>query len=115
MRRSQLVLGPTDRIETRPFTEPEHTQDEADILCETLALERGFAHGWVAQGQLRSGSKILRHEDDLGRRHLLAVPDLAALLAARDFTAVGFFGQVKEDVDHTVLFALEEELIASFH
>jgi hypothetical protein len=113
MRRPQVLLGPSDRVVSRPFTEPENTEDDADILRQTLALERRFAQQWVNEGRA-CGEMILRHEDDEGQRHLLAVPDLAALLGARDFTAVGFFGQAKQDVDHTVLFALEEELIASF-
>jgi hypothetical protein len=47
-------------------------------------------------------------------RQLLAVPDGRALLRARDVTAVGFFGQLRSDVDHTLLFEHERAIARTF-
>ena len=53
----------------------------------------------------------MREHDGERRRQLLVVPDTRALVGARDVTAIGFFGRPREDLDHTILFHLEEELV----
>jgi hypothetical protein len=110
MARSYPVLRPDEQVHDRPFTEPERTRDEARIMRETLALQRGLAQRWVDHAP-EPGPGHIRETDAGGHRHVLSVPDVPALLEGCDMTAVGFFGQAREDVDHQILFDLEDELL----
>ncbi len=56
---------------------------------------------------------IIRETDAAGLRHLLVVPETHALIQARDLLVVGFFGRPREDAETTLLFDLEEKLVAS--
>jgi hypothetical protein len=105
-----MVLCADERVEGRPFTEPERTRDEEQIMRETLLLERRLAARWVGATPGR-GCACVRERDADGRCHVLTVPSVEALLDGEDMTAVGFFGQLRDDVDHTVLFDLEEEML----
>ena len=70
-----------------------------------------MARAWRQEGVTGPGlSELL----EAGWRHLVAVPDRARLLTAADVTAVGFFGQLRPDVDHTVLFEHERRVTESF-
>lgn len=104
-----VVLGPGELLRERPFTDPAHTEREADLMRDALSELRARAGAWV--GEDRRGV-VLRDRDDDGHRHLIVVPDTRALLEADGLTAVGFFGHPREGVDHGVLFALEDELVA---
>ncbi len=104
------VLGPEDRLPDRPLTHPEETRDDLLVMSRMLALEREIALTW---GPDISGPGISEQTSD-GRRQLLAVPDGRALLRARDVTAVGFFGRLREDVDHAVLFEHERRIAQVF-
>ena len=75
-------------------------------MSRMLALEREIALTW---GPDVEGPGISEQTSE-GRRQLLAVPDGRALLRARDVTAVGFFGRLREDVDHAVLFEHERRI-----
>ncbi len=97
----------------KPFTDPENTEREADVMRQMLEHERERARGWLEAKDARPArGVIVREHDGEGRRHLLVVPDRRALIEARDFTAVGFFGRPREEVDHAILFDLENELVA---
>lgn len=76
---------------------------------DALSELRKRAATWV--GDDRRGV-VLRERDDEGHRHLIVVPDTRALLEADGLTAVGFFGHPRDDVDHGILFELEDELVA---
>lgn len=102
------ILAPAERIEGRPFTDPERTESDASVMTMMLDRERAFARTWAPDG----GAASVRERED-GRREWLVVPDTAALLGASDITAIGFFGQAR-DIDHTPLFELEEEVADSF-
>jgi hypothetical protein len=104
-----VVLGPGELVHERPFTDPAHTEREADLMREALSELRARAGAWT--GEDRRGV-VLRDRDEDGHRHLIVVPDTRALLEADGLTAVGFFGHPREGVDHGVLFALEDELVA---
>jgi len=104
-----VVLGPGELLRERPFTDPAHTEREADLMRDALSELRARAGAWV--GEDRRGV-VLRDRDEDGHRHLIVVPDTRALLEADGLTAVGFFGHPREGVDHGVLFALEDELVA---
>ena len=104
------VLGPEDRLPDRPFTDPEETRDDLLVMSRMLALEREIALTW---GPDIDGPGISEQASE-SRRQLLAVPDGRALLRARDITAVGFFGRLREDVDHAVLFEHERRIAQLF-
>ncbi len=104
------ALGPADRVPGRPFTDPGETEADALVMTRILALEREIALTW---GPDIVGPDI--SEQAHGEtRQLLAVPDGRALLASRDVTAVGFFGRLRNGVDHTALFEHERAIAQTF-
>jgi hypothetical protein len=105
-----VVLGPGDLLPARPFTDPQETRDDLLVMSRMLALEREVALTW---GPEVEGPGISEQTAE-GRRQLLAVPDGRALLRARDVTAVGFFGHLRDAVDHAVLFQHERRIAATF-
>jgi hypothetical protein len=48
----------------------------------------------------------------VGCRHWLVVRDTPALTGARDVTMVGFFGDLRGGMDHSVVYDLEAEVVA---
>jgi hypothetical protein len=102
------VLGPDELVPGRPFTDPGNTLREVGVMQAMLEHEHQLA---AARSVASGGPWIDRTHDREDHRHLLVVPDTTALLEAADLTAVGFFGRPREEVDHAVLFDLEEELI----
>jgi len=105
-----VVLGPAELLPGRPFTDPEQTAGDVLVMSRMLALEREVALTWGAD---IDGPGISEHTSE-GRRQLLAVPDGRALLRARDVTAVGFFGRLRDEVDHAVLFEHERRIARTF-
>jgi hypothetical protein len=105
------ILGPDDLLAGRPFTHPEKTKRDAEVMRDMLKGERERARGWLGGDHRRSPGQVLRESAGERRKQLLVVPDTRALVGAHDVTAVGFFGQAREDLDHTILFDLEEELV----
>lgn len=108
----QAILGPDELLSDRPFTNPENTEREADVMRAMLDHERELARGWLEAGGNAPDQIVSNELDESGRRHLLVVPDTAAFGDAADVTAIGFFGRARENVDHGILFGLEEDLIA---
>ncbi|MEO8291405.1 MAG: hypothetical protein ABI649_10480 [Gaiellaceae bacterium] len=102
------VLGPGDVLDERPFTDADNTVREVTVMREMLAAERERARTW---DEIEPGRHVIREHDDEGRRHLIVIPDTGRLLESENLTAVGFFSQPRDDVDHGVLFTLEDELI----
>ena len=105
------VIGRDEILAGKPFTDPELTRREAKVMRGMLARERERVQSWQGDPGGHAGGLIERDYDDKERRHLLVVPDKRALLEASGLTAVGFFGRPREGVDHTVLYALEDELV----
>jgi hypothetical protein len=103
------VLGASDRVDGRPFADPEHTSADAAVMSLMLLRQREAAQEW---DPATAGPATVRDREE-GHKQWLAVPDAAALLRARDVTAVGFFGQAR-DSDHSVLFELEQDVVESF-
>ena len=105
------VLEPDERVAGRPFADPAETDGDLWIMGDMLRQERAMARAWQQEGVTGPGlSELL----EAGWRHLVAVPDRARLLAAADVTAVGFFGQLRPNIDHTVLFEHERRVAESF-
>jgi hypothetical protein len=105
-----VILGPEEAVADRPFTDIGHTREEAQILREMLAEERARVTEWE-RGRSGERGVVLRERDQKGCRSLLVVPDVAALREAPELSAVGFFGAARDDVDHSILFSLEDELV----
>jgi hypothetical protein len=109
--RYEAILGPEERLSERPFTDPENTVREVDIMRTMLGNERDLAQTWADSGAEAPAQVVVREPDQEGHRHLLVVPDTRALVESADLTAIGFFGRPRDDVDHSILFGLEDELI----
>jgi hypothetical protein len=105
------VLGPDELLPERPFTDPANTEREADVMRAMLEYERKLARDWREAGGQAPRQIVSNEQDEAGRRHLLVVPDTETFIQAGDVTAIGFFGHAREDVDHGILFGLEEDLI----
>jgi hypothetical protein len=104
------VVGPAELLPGRAFTDPEQTAGDALVMSRMLALEREVALTW---GPDVDGPGISEQTSE-GRRQLLAVPDGRALLKAHAVTAVGFFGRLREEVDHAALFDHERRIARLF-
>ncbi|TMJ98371.1 MAG: hypothetical protein E6G67_00345 [Actinobacteria bacterium] len=104
------ALGPDERVEDRPFTDPEHTVREAGVMQVMLGRERDRAKAWATEDPSGTGH-VAREHDEQGFRHLFVVTDTRALLETTDLTAVGFFGRPRDDVGHEILFDLEQTLV----
>jgi hypothetical protein len=102
------ILPPTGSVAGRPFAAAMRTRSDAGVMREMLSRERVVARVWAEERA--TGGWTGKYRSDR-RHHWLAVPDREALVAAEQATAVGFFGQRREDVDHTELFALEQEIV----
>lgn len=108
----EIELGPDEDVPGRPFTDPVHTRREEEALRMLLAHERERARAWCDEPSESRRNVIIRETDAAGLRHLLVVPDTHALIDARDLLVVGFFGRPREDAQTTLLFELEERLVA---
>jgi len=100
------IVEADELLEGKPFTDPENTEREVGVMSHMLEHERERALEWR-----EGGEHIVREHDEEGHRHLIVVPDTRSLLEAENVTAVGFFARPREEVDHTILFDLEDELI----
>jgi len=69
-----------------------------------LSRMRTLAPGWP-------DAVHTREPDADGQRHWIRVPDVDALLSARDLTVVGFFGQARREVDHSLIHELEAAIV----
>jgi hypothetical protein len=102
------ILGPDEGLDDKPFTDAANTMREVDVMRHMLAHERQRALEWI---DIDAGRHVIREHDAEGHRHLIVIPDTGRLLESEDLTAVGFFGTPREEVDHSLLFTLEDELI----
>jgi hypothetical protein len=109
---AEIVLGPEEIVAGKPFADPVRTREDEEALRSLLAHEQERARVWAEDPLGCPKDVVVRETDAEGRRHLLVVPDAAALLEARDPMVVGFFGRPRADADQQVLFELEEELVA---
>jgi hypothetical protein len=99
---SGVSLSPDEPVLGREFADPARSSDDLAALARIRAsllarLRSGLAGGaWTGAGE----------------SHWLVVPELRALLQSRPAFGVGFFGQTREDVDHSPILDLEQELLA---
>ncbi len=95
----------------RPLTDPAQTRRDLVVLRELLQRERVTVMAW------RDGRSRVRGPGERSpgpRRELLVVPDAAAVLAARDVTVVGFFGELRAGINHEILFEFERRVTETF-
>jgi len=104
-------LGPLEPRSGHAFARLSATRSDLPIMTEMLTRERDAALQWTID---RGADPVTSRLATDGRRQLLIVPDWSALAGAHDVTAVGFFGQLRRDVDHGVLFDLEAVLAETF-
>jgi hypothetical protein len=101
--RAHLHLQADQTVDGRGFSDPVHTaRDGATLAQLKIALAR-------AAGGCRAA--VLRFADDIGD-HCVAVPDWRALETLRPVAIVGFFGQARNEVDHTAIVDLEHDIVA---
>lgn len=101
------ALGAWQRLRSRAFTNPEHTLADVAVMDRMLMRLRLEARSWP---RASTSVELLEHTT-AGCRHWLVVPRTSALLAARQVTAVGFFGDQRPGVDHTAIYQLEAEIV----
>ncbi len=110
---SNLTLETTHILEDRPFTHPELTLCDREILQGVLDRLRGIVtspEGLPEQPR----PLVMYHRDADGRKHRVVVCDLPELMADRRITVVGFLGARREGKDPAPLDAIDDELIAGF-
>jgi len=102
------LLGAQERLPARPFTDPERTRADAEVMDRMLQRLRCQARSWAGG---RTSVEILEYTH-AGCRHWLVVPDASALRGARDVTVVGFFGDQRPGMDHSAIYRLEADVVA---
>ena len=99
---SLVSLSPDEAAAGREFTDPARSREDLAALDRIRAalirrVRSGLAGGtWTASGE----------------SHWLVAPGLRALAEPRPAFGVGFFGQTRDDVDHTPIIELEHQLLA---
>ena len=101
------MLGSGQRLPGRAFTDPERTLADVAVMDRLVTRLRLKARSW-ADG---TGSVELLEHPAAGLRHWLVVPCTGALLAAHQVTAVGFFGDLRPEVDHGPIYQLEADIV----
>ena len=101
------MLGSGQRLPGRAFTDPERTLADVAVMDRLVTRLRLKARSW-ADG---TGSVELLEHPAAGLRHWLVVPCTCALLAAYQVTAVGFFGDLRAEVDHGPIYQLEADIV----
>jgi hypothetical protein len=101
------LLEAEERLPGRSFTDPEHTRADAGVMGRMLARLRLEAGSWPGR---RTPVELITYAG-AGGRHWLVVPCPSALCTGREVTAVGFFGDLRPDVDHASIYRLEAEVV----
>jgi hypothetical protein len=96
-------LSAGEHVAGRDFCDPAHTDGD-------LATLRGLREAFRSQARRRAAS-VLRFSDPIGE-HVIAVPDWTALVQTRPVALVGFFGQSRDEVDHSPIVAMERNIVA---
>jgi hypothetical protein len=102
------LLRAQERLPARPFTDPERTRADAEVMDRMLQRLRRQARSWAGTQTSVERLKYTR----AGCRHWLVVPDAPALRRAQDVTVVGFFGDQRPGMDHSAIYQLEADVVA---
>jgi hypothetical protein len=106
--RRYQVLAAGERLPARPFTDPERTVADGRVMDRMLQRLRLEAQSWPGW---QTSVEMLKHTR-AGCRHWLVVPDAPALGEAHDVTVVGFFGDLRPGIDHSVIYELEADVVS---
>jgi hypothetical protein len=101
------VLEAEERLPGRSFTDPEHTRADAGVMGRMLGRLRLEARSWSGR---RTPVELIA-DAQAGCRHWLVVPRPSALRNAREVTPVGFFGDLRPEMDHAAIYQLEAEVV----
>ena len=102
------VLEPGERLAGRSFTDPERTLADASVMGRMIGRLRLEAKSWSGR---RTPVEVIAFAG-AGCRHWLVVPRPSALRKAHDVTAVGFFGDLRPEMNHAAIYQLEAEVVA---
>lgn len=106
-----ILLGPDEVISGRPFSHPDAgAGDIRKIRQMTEKLRTLLAD--LGRRLEQEKALILDLEDDQGARDRIILPRPTGLRNEIEVAAVGFFGRIRDDLDHTPLMAIEEELVS---
>jgi hypothetical protein len=86
----------------REFTDPARSLDDLAALAAIRSSLAARLRSGLGSGTWTSA----------GESHWLVVPEVRALVERRPAFGVGFFGQVREHVDHGPILELEQELLS---
>jgi hypothetical protein len=103
-------LTASELLPDRPFTNPEHTWEDAAAIGFALERLRTLVHIPPPPDTHTPIQQIYWLEAE-GRTHRLIVSDATGLRAAPNLTLVGFFGQRRPDADPMPVSQIDSELI----
>jgi hypothetical protein len=103
-------LAASELLPDRPFTNPEHTWDDARAIDFVLERLRALVHQPPPPNMHAPVQQTYWLKAE-GRTHRLILCDAASLRTASRLTLVGFFGQRRPDVDPTPVNQIDSELI----
>ena len=102
------LLAAQERLPARPFTDPECTLADTNVMNQMLRRLQLEARSWPSS---RTSVEVLEHTH-AGCRHWLVVPNAPALGGAQDVTVVGFFGDQRPGMNHSAIYQLEADVVA---
>jgi hypothetical protein len=103
-------LAASELLADRPFTNPEHTWDDARAIGFALERLRALVHIPPPPNTRTPIPQIYWLETN-GRIHRLIISNAAALRSALNLTLVGFFGQRRPNADPAPVSQIDSELI----
>lgn len=103
---THLVLGSSQFLSDRPFTNPAYGPEDLLVLHRMLeGLRLILTRLSTFPGQPLSFQ--LRFQEDDGCRHRVVICNLVELLSAEELTVVGFFGEQRPNLDPELVRLIE--------
>ncbi len=110
----QIILESDDKVETHPFTDPDHSRED-------LARMRAMAHQLVdtyddpVVCDFVPGKRAICQSDPQGRHFRIYYIQPHLLFTQKDLTVVGFFGHKRPGADVKPLIQADKKFEAEFH
>lgn len=98
-----IFLAAGEGVPARPFADPATTTHDLEVLAGIRKVQRERI------AELHEGGTWI---DKHGATHWLVAPRPDLVVDPAPCLAVGFFGQARSDVDHTIIVALEHAMLA---
>jgi hypothetical protein len=111
-----IRLGRLDRVPDRLFTQPEHSLTDRALLERMRArLQHTLTHAGSGAGDPLHREQSIQHvQEDDGRLQRMVILAREQLLAPRELTIVGFFGEKRGEANHALLQDVDAELLQEF-